>query len=241
MQVTTIVDGRDKVRLCPWRGTTDTASLIPVTAGRPLRNQALTRAVDALRANGITRVITAAMSPTDAAPFLDAGFRVNHELHLLSIAPMDADVAALDSRRLRAARRADWPAVIDIDASAFDWFWRFDHRAIRDALQATPSRRFQVVRGQPVTGYHITGRSHSDGFLQRLAVSDGAQGSGIGKLLLADSLDWLRRRNVQRCWVNTQLDNERAYGLYRSVGFEPASYRLAVLEADLDERGPMRR
>ena len=231
----TIVDGRDKVRLRPWRSSIDTAAVIPITSGRPLRSEAIRRSVDSLRSHGITRAITAALSPADAEPFLTAGFRVNHELHLLSITPADAALGPPDHRRLRSARRLDWPSVIEIDQSAFDWFWQFDQRAIRDALQATPSRRFQVVRGQPIAGYHITGRSHHEGFLQRLAVRGDAQGQGFGRLLLADSLDWLRRRNVHRCWVNTQLDNERAYELYRSAGFQPAAYRLAVLEADLSD------
>lgn len=233
----TISVGRDKLRISPWRGSTDTATMVPVSDGAPISPETITHGVDTLRHRGFRHIVTSALGPRESRPFELVGFGLHHELHLLVRDLQQNPVSTRLNRQLtRSARRGDWEQVLAIDRLAFDEFWQFDGAAIRDALRATPSTRFHVARATPPLGYHITGRAGQNGYLQRLAVHPDAHRQGLGRSLLNDSLAWLQRRNVRRVFVNTQLENTAAYGLYRAEAFELESYRLAVLQLQLTDR-----
>lgn len=227
----TIVVGADRVRISPWRGSSSVASIVPFAGAIQVQVDAVARALDAVRDQGFDQVVTSALGPAEIAPFLSQGFTTHHELHLLS---KDLEpVTAPSWRKTRNARRTDWGAVLDIDRRAFAAFWQFDESGIRDALAATPTRRFRVVRHEPVLGYHITGRAGLNGYLQRLAVHPDAHGQGWGSLLLSDALAWMFRRGARRGYVNTQLENQTALALYLRHGFLVEDQRLAVLQRDI--------
>ena len=211
--------------------------MVPLSDGAPIGPETITRAVDTLRNRGFRHIVTSALGPREARPFELVGFGLHHELHLL-VRDLQQHPAPnrINRQFTRSARRSDWDQVLAIDRLAFDEFWQFDSAAVRDALRATPSSRFHVARGAPPLGYHITGRAGPNGYLQRLAVHPDAHRQGLGRGLLNDSLAWLQRRNVRRVFVNTQLENTAAYGLYRAEAFELESYRLAVLQLKLTDR-----
>lgn len=191
---------------------------------------------------GYDRVVTGALSPSEQASFRAAGFRPSEELHLLGhdlrvIPPVPASATAAGVS-MRRAGRADRPTVLDVDARAFDAFWRLDDAGLEEAISATPHSRFRVaVTGSPdaerIVGYAITGRAGRRGYLQRLAVDPDVQRSGIGSLLVIDALKWLKRWRAERAMVNTQLQNDRALALYEHLGFRRETVGLAVLAADL--------
>ena len=66
------------------------------------------------------------------------------------------------------------------------------------------------------------------------------QGRGLGRELVADSLDWLRRRGVTEAVVNTQVQNERALQLYLRMGFRLQPSGLEVLGRTIAEHQPTR-
>tara|TARA_B100000427_G_scaffold210430_1_gene175418 strand:- start:332 stop:556 length:225 start_codon:yes stop_codon:yes gene_type:complete len=66
-------------------------------------------------------------------------------------------------------------------------------------------------------------------FLQRLAVDPGHQRLGVGRSLVADALQWSRKRFVRELLVNTQINNFAALSLYESMGFIKKRDGLAVL------------
>src|SRR5699024_106814 len=127
------------------------------------------------------------------------------------------------SVRTRRARLRDRQPILDLDARAFEEFWALDIEGLKDALAATPVRRFRVTHGSDgaINGYAVTGRAGGRGYLQRLAVDPSSQGLGLGRALTLDSLLWLRRAGAASALVNTQVSNNRAYALYRSCGFVP--------------------
>jgi ribosomal protein S18 acetylase RimI-like enzyme len=91
--------------------------------------------------------------------------------------------------------------------------------------------RLRVAPDEPTTisGYAVTGRSGRNGYLQRIAVAADARNRGFGRALVTDALSWLRRRSVDRAFVNTQLDNAAALSLYESCGFRRLRVGLCVL------------
>src|SRR5438105_7307540 len=122
-------------RLGPWRNDDRTASL-SLGAQRPPDLDLVQRAVRILTAEGYESVITNALSPLDALPFIDSGFAVRQRLHLLAHDMSDLPHCTRDTRR---AQRADRTAVLAVDAEAFEPFWHLDDAGLDDAIRATPS------------------------------------------------------------------------------------------------------
>ena len=73
-----------------------------------------------------------------------------------------------------------------------------------------------------MAAFAITGVADRVGYLQRLAVDPTAQRRGLGRTLVADSLDWMQRRGATTAMVNTAFDNNAALGPVRIVRL-PAS------------------
>lgn len=227
--------GGERARTAHWRGDREVALLSPLPDAPPPSVEFLRRCMDMLAARGFRRVVTGALSPSEQAGFLAAGFGVEQRLHLLAIdltGVLPPVPPGLPLRRVSRRRRTN---VLEVDRAAFPLFWQFDATGLSDALGATPSVRFRaaVDPAGGIAGYAITGRSGTRGFVQRLAVDPGAQRSGTGRRLLLDGLAWLRRRGVDRAIVNTQVGNEAALALYLQTGFSQEPVGLSVLSAGL--------
>jgi ribosomal protein S18 acetylase RimI-like enzyme len=220
-----------------WRGDREVAFLAPVPDAPPPSADFLKRCLAVLAERGFNRVVTAALSPLEQGGFLAAGFEITEELHLLAI---DLDglppvPAGLALTRVRWNQRDQ---ILAIDQAAFSTFWQFDEQGLTDALRATPRTRFRAALapasdGRRFGGYAICGRSGPRGFVQRLAVYPDLQRRGLGRGMLLDGLNWMRRRGVARAVVNTQLDNSAALSLYLETGFRREPSRLSVLSAGL--------
>ena len=228
--------GGDRLRVGPWRGDAHVAYISPLPESSPPSTEAVRRCTALLRERGYSEAVTAALAASEANAFLAAGFTVRERLHLLA-----HELVALNNRpsssanvTIRRARRADRTAALAVDARSFDPFWRLDIAGLDEAVDATPSSRFRVVEGsEGVTGYAVSGRAGSRGFLQRLAVDPSARRRGIGSALVLDGLRWMKRRGAARAMVNTQERNTEALQLYERLGFRLQPGGLAVLHTVL--------
>lgn len=223
------------LRRSNWRGHQNIVLLAP-SPDRPAPTALDVRdELHLLRRHGVQRVMTSALHPPDLEPFLTNGFVEHERLHLLRhdlvrCPPIRRDVA------IRRARRRDREEVLELDGRAFEEFWTLDSEGLDDAIHATPTSRFRVVRprSSPVVGYSVTGIASRRGYLQRLAVDPTHQGLGYGRALVAEALASLRRAGAGEALVNTQESNGRAFDLYRCCGFVPEAEWLTVLTIDLD-------
>lgn len=229
---------RRRLRVAPWQGDPYIALIGPAASGRSPRSDEIRQSIRALDERGVVRAVTPALSAFEAEPFFQAGFRLFERLHLLSCSLADIDTTRPPraerpvARSLR-GRRWHNQAVLEVDAKAFDGFWRFDERALREAKSATPSSRFRVAKiGSRVVGYAVTGRAGSRGYLQRLAVNPDVQGRGIGSMLIRDSFRWLKQRRATLSLVNTQETNTNALRLYEHHGYRRQPEGLFVLRWD---------
>lgn len=226
--------GTSRLRVVPWQGDPFVALVSPRPSGRGPNISDLHKCLEILTGLGVTRAVTPALGHADAAPFLQAGFELRERLHLLAY-PITSK-PELKPIKLRPGRIWHQRAVVEVDGRAFEPFWQFDRRALNEARHATPSHRFRVAHenGQ-VVGYAVTGASTERGYLQRLAVSPDTQGTGIGTALVQDCLNWLYRRGATVAMVNTQERNERAFELYKHLGFVPQPEGLVVLNWELPQ------
>jgi len=214
----------------PLQGRTDVAYL--ALSSDHVSPDIPTRCVRELSDRGFAAVVTNALAPADALPFLDAGFAVRERLDLLehrmrTLPPTHRTIVRM--------RRADVASVLTIDGLAFDDDWRLDSAGLADAIGATPVARARIAHthDREVLGYAITGRAGHRGYLQRVAVHPNVRRLGWGRAFVGDALGWLRRHGVQRTVVNTQVGNASAHALYRECGFEPLPVGLCVLGRDL--------
>lgn len=228
-----------KLRVRPWRGGLGTAELTAVPAGAVVPPGLVELALERARTRGYDHVVTPALPRHEWRPYLDCGFAVREELHLLAHDLLDLPARPPFGRgsRLRRVHRRDRERVLAVDGAAFDPFWRLDAAALEEAVRATPSARFRM--DQAARGYALTGRAGDRGYVQRLAVDPAAQGQGLGTALLLDGLWWLRRWRVREALVNTQAANDGAVRLYERLGFRRRHDGLAVLERPVG-RGPHR-
>ncbi|MEM7273330.1 MAG: GNAT family N-acetyltransferase [Actinomycetota bacterium] len=223
-----------RLRVVPWQGDRYVALVGPIKAGRPPTSDEIRHCLRTIDRRGVEQAVTPAMSPFEAEPFFQAGFRLFERLHLLSCPVVVAAGHQVDSPAKLVPGRA-WHdrAVLGVDGRAFQGFWQFDKLALNEAKTATPARRFRVAKlNGRVVGYAVTGRAGKRGYLQRLAVDPDAQGNNIGRQLVHDSFDWLARRGCDLCLVNTQETNQRALGLYESIGYRRQQEGLVVLRWD---------
>jgi ribosomal protein S18 acetylase RimI-like enzyme len=222
-------------RLGLWRGDPQIAHLA-LAATRPPDVRIVERWLGSLREQGFAAVVTNALTTTDALPFLDLGFEIREQLHLLA---HDLDRLQPPSRPTRRARRTENEAVLALDHAAFEPAWQFDETSLEEARRATPACRSRIAAppdvdvGAPLIGYAITGRDRRLGYLQRLAVDPAHRGQGWASSLVWDSLHWLHRYRAAKAYVNTQLGNEPALALYRSCGFYEVAPGLRVLGRSL--------
>ena len=217
-------------RLGSWRGRADVAYL-SVGADHPPTPEIVDRCLKLLRRRGYSAVVTSALAAADAMPFLDAGFSVREQLHLLAHAMGDLPQPPHPTRR---ARKGDRAAVLELDHLSFDGFWRLDADGLTNAIEATPSSRFRVIEGDDgLLAYAVTGRAAQHGYLQRLAVHPDARRGGCGRAVVLDGLRWLRRHGATQALVNTQSDNTPALALYESCGFRELPTGLCVMGRQL--------
>ena len=220
------------LRIRSWRGSPDVAHLTPITRPGTLATEAVDQGVRQLTALGIKQIVTSAVGPPEEAVLTRCGFTIRERLTLLA-----NDLTSITTKnplsrtRSRRAQTRERVRLLEIDHAAFQGFWQLDREGINDTINATPHTRVRVLEhDDQIAAYAITGRAGDHGFLQRLAVDPVAQGHGLGAALVLDSLQWCKRHRVRRVLVNTQVDNERARGLYIAMRFEPEPYGLAVLE-----------
>jgi ribosomal protein S18 acetylase RimI-like enzyme len=224
------------LRVGAWHGDERVAFVTLTGEGPPPAASAIQWCCERLADRGVKRMITGALSNAEQQGFLAVGFEVHERLHLL-VHDLRHVPEPVSEVRLRRARRSDRAAVLDVDHSAFDDFWRLDEAGLSDAIGATPITRFRVAIDPDLAGYAVCGRAGPRGYVQRLAVDPQRQHAGIGGALVVDGLRWMRRHHVGQALVNTQLGNERALSLYEDLGFRRQPDGLAVLVRSLQSEG----
>jgi len=218
-------------RIAPWRGGGGAAHLV-VSPDATVSSTVVRRCVEKARASGYASVLTSAVSTRESEPFVDAGFSVREQLHLLAL-DLRHPPAGPSLPLVKAARR-DRSAVLELDDLSFDEFWRLGPVGLKDALDATPASRFRIARDRDrVLAYAITGVAGRFGYLQRIAVHPEVRRQHWGNALVTDALTWIWRHGATRAYVNTQLENTSALALYQSFGFEILPAGLCVLGRSL--------
>jgi len=119
-------------------------------------------------------------------------------------------------------------SLVDIHAGAFVRGWSAEDLA---ALMAGPNVFALAVRRESVFGVRrlvgfVTIRIAADeAEVLTIAVNRASRGKGFGRLLMEEAMRRLYRESVSTCFLEVDSGNERAVGLYRTIGFEEVGKR----------------
>lgn len=141
---------------------------------------------------------------------------------------------------LRAYRpRTDDAALLAVNNAAFAGHpeqggWDAGTLAERTARSwFDPEGVILAWRGDTLLGFHWT-KIHPGpqpvGEVYVLGVAPGAQGLGLGRVLLDAGLRWLHERGCRRAVLYVDKANEPAFRLYASAGFEVAHLEVCYAE-----------
>lgn len=153
--------------------------------------------------------------------------RAARRTRIVSNPPKPASLPAHDFV-IRRARASDEAAIVEIEQAAFTGDDPFSARQVRRLVANPRAEVFVSDDAGQITGWIVmlTRRTASPGNtrtgrLYGLAVLPSAVGRGIGRTLAIRGIDALERAGVRRIHLEVRSDNERAIGLYRSLGFTP--------------------
>ena len=130
---------------------------------------------------------------------------------------------------IRPMLQYDLPAVVEVDAAAFDPLWQNSLASLELAYPQAVLATVAVADGK-VLGYQLSTRNPLGAHLARLAVRPALQGRGVGRALVADLVQQAARHGLYRLTVNTQSDNAASLALYRKTGFRETGERYLVYQ-----------
>jgi ribosomal protein S18 acetylase RimI-like enzyme len=168
---------------------------------------------------GRATIAAIAIQPWFEDMLVDSGFIFSQNIIMLTWDDAPLSERPLPSGvRLRSMLPADLPAVVEVDAAAFEPLWRNSLDALQKALgQASYATVAESSRG--LVGYQLSTGSPTGAHLARLAVRPEAQGTGLGSALVNDLLRHMKQSGRPHVTVNTQSDNFASQALYQRLGF----------------------
>lgn len=121
---------------------------------------------------------------------------------------------------VRQALLKDLVALVSLDASVFEPFWRLNTAILQDAIRYAT---FLLVAelAQEIVGYVLAEHQAVEAFIGRVAVRPSYQRQGIGTRLMVEALNRLKEKGIKTVYLNTQEDNVPSRSLYEGLGFQP--------------------
>jgi N-acetylglutamate synthase len=95
-----------------------------------------------------------------------------------------------------------------------------DRAGIADFLARNPGLSRVATDGSAIVGVALCGHDGRRGYIYHLAVDPICQGGGLGKLLMNECLEGLRRAGLKRALILVASDNPRGQNFWRRCGWE---------------------
>ena len=103
-----------------------------------------------------------------------------------------------------------------------------DRESVGQFLERNPGLSRVATDGSAVVGVALCGHDGRRGHIYHLAVDPDYQGRGLGKRLLNESLEDLRRAGVKRVIIMVADDNPRGREFWKRFGYEEISGAVAM-------------
>ncbi len=147
---------------------------------------------------------------------LSRGADLDHSEHALVLTGAPADGATDPAIAVRPATTADGPEIVRLLAAGFG-------PPSHDIPDSDIPRWLVVERdGDRVGALAVTSHENT-GSVHGFVIDPPRQGQGIGRDVLRRVCRDLRQRGATRVALEVAVENDRALGLYTSLGFEPVT------------------
>ena len=103
-------------------------------------------------------------------------------------------------------------------------------------------RLFLIRADHDIAGYIVLAFGFSfeyggrDAFIDELYIKSSFRGSGIGKMAMDYALQEARNNGIKVVHLEVEAHNEKAQGLYRSIGFQENDRKLMHIQLDQMEQ-----
>jgi len=131
-------------------------------------------------------------------------YSMSHKVHTREFCISDYDAAV-----------QLWDRVEGLEIAEGD-----EREGIAQFLARNPGLSRVAVDGSAIVGVALCGNDGRRGHIYHLAVDPAYQGWGLGKRLLDECLDGLRRAGIKRVIIMVADDNERGAKFWEHVGWE---------------------
>ncbi len=139
---------------------------------------------------------------------------------------------------IRAMWPADIPDVMRIERRSFSMPWQ---DSTFHALMRRPSACLLTAEANgDVVGFAVLWFAADEGELGDLAVDPECRGRGIGRALVARSIEEATLRGARTLFLEVRDSNEAARGLYESAGFEMVGRRADYYSGPREDACVMR-
>ena len=103
-----------------------------------------------------------------------------------------------------------------------------DRESVAQFLARNPGLSRVAIDGSATVGVALCGDDGRRGHIYHLAVDPAHQGRGLGKRLLDECLEGLRRAGVKRVIIMVADDNPRGRGFWKRTGLEEIPGAIAM-------------
>jgi ribosomal protein S18 acetylase RimI-like enzyme len=186
---------------------------------RGIGRSLLETAMSLCRARGCERLLL--VVPRVSLPGRELAARVaathDHSEHALTLSSRPADARADPALHLREATTADVPTLSRL---FLDGFGEAHARGDRPLIDHR-TRTLMIDRGGETIGTLVVTRDGACGRVYGFVVAPPWRGRGIGREALQRACRELFDAGMDRVELEVEVANDRALGLYTSVGFEP--------------------
>lgn len=196
-----------------------TGMVDPAARRRGIATALLQAALPLCRGRGYERALLVAPRSSAAGRcFAEGrGMVLEHSEHALVLAGAPAEGPTDPQLTLRTATQADGAEVSTLLTAAFGWA----PSDLLDRLASDSARTLLAEVAGSVVGTVRLTREEDTGSVYGFAVHPAWQGRGIGRDVLRRVCHRLREDGANRVRLEVAVDNERALGVYTSLGFAP--------------------
>jgi [ribosomal protein S18]-alanine N-acetyltransferase len=132
----------------------------------------------------------------------------------------------------------DLDAVLEIEIVSFSTPWRRD--TFEGLIRRSDTDMIAAIQDDTLVGYAICWTVLDQSELGNVAVTQEVRGRGVGRRLVHEVLERVRKRGSKECFLEVRVSNTGARKLYEEIGFTAIGKRRGYYRKPVEDALVMR-